>query len=438
VGIVPPVDAPRTLRDRAVKDKLQHLRHTDNTTNWYYLARAWVLILLCVGAVVGAHQWLLAEGYSPWWAILFWVPAVVVIGASQHQLAGATHEATHYILFKNRVLNEVISDLFCMFPLFSSTYVFRLHHLAHHQFINDPERDPDLSQLRHSGHWLKFPASKRALILMLLWQMTLIPLIFYVIIRARFSALGLEDNPYIDKDRTTSPRPRRIAVLHTTGLFGLMVLLSLTAPLWAVIVAPVVWTAGIFLLQYSIPAEQYFIARLKPALPPKTMMLLRVCFVFLLYTTLGLAAYFCGWMVWVYFLALWMLPIFTTFSLFMILRQLVQHGNCDRGWLTNTRTFLINPLIRYAVFPFGMDYHLAHHMYASIPHYNLPKLHEFLMQIPEYREQGIVVEGYFFSPHHGEPRNPTVLEVLGPDYHKGGEAVYIDESVVAGEMSPGQ
>ena len=43
-------------------------------------------------------------------------------------------------------------------------------------------------------------------------------------------------------------------------------------------------------------------------------------------------------------------------------------------------------------------------------------------------------EGYFVSPHHHQPRNPTVLEVLGPDYHKGGEEVFIDESVVDGEI----
>lgn len=435
MGILPPAGPPQSLRDRAVKDKLQELRQTDNLTNWYYLGRAWTLIVLSIAAVVVAHQWLVAEGYSPFWAVLVWIPAVMVIGASQHQLAGGTHEATHYLLFKNRVLNEVISDLLCMFPLFSSTYIFRLHHLAHHQFINDPERDPDFSQLQLSGHWIKFPASKRQLIVMLLWQLTLIPLITYMVIRGKYNALGVENNPYVDKDRYTSPRPRRIAVLHTFGLLGLSILLSLYAPLWAVLVVPVAWTAVIFLLQWSIPAEHYFITKLTPALQPKTMMMLRVAFVYVLATALGVTAYFFGPVVWAYFGLLWIFPIFTSFSLFMILRQLVQHGNGDRGWMTNTRTFLVNPFLRYAIFPFGMDYHLPHHMYASIPHYNLPKLHDYLMQVPEYRDQGTVVEGYFFSPHSHQPRNPTVLEVLGPDHHKVSEEVYIDGSVVAGEMA---
>ena len=35
--------------------------------------------------------------------------------------------------------------------------------------------------------------------------------------------------------------------------------------------------------------------------------------------------------------------------------------------LTNTRVFVVNPLVRYAVYSFGMDYHPPHHMYATVP-----------------------------------------------------------------------
>jgi fatty acid desaturase len=109
----------------------------------------------------------------------------------------------------------------------------------------------------------------------------------------------------------------------------------------------------------------------------------------------------------------------------------VQHGNGDRGWLTNTRTFLVNPFIRYAVFPFGMDYHLPHHMFCTVPHFNLPKLHAFLARYPEYSQEGIVVEGYFFPPKLDPNRNPTVLEVLGPEYNKSGAEVFIDDDATA-------
>ena len=42
-----------------------------------------------------------------------------------------------------------------------------------------------------------------------------------------------------------------------------------------------------------------------------------------------------------------------------------------------------------------------------------------------------VVEGYFFPPKPGPERNPTVLEVLGPEYHKSGEEVFIDADATA-------
>jgi fatty acid desaturase len=133
-----------------------------------------------------------------------------------------------------------------------------------------------------------------------------------------------------------------------------------------------------------------------------------------------------------YYVLLWLVPLFTSFAFFMILRQVVQHGNGGRGWLTNSRTFLVAPAIRFAVFPMGQDYHLPHHLYATIPHYRLRKLHDLLMQYPEYREEAVVVEGYFRPPHTPQTR-PTVLDVLGPDYAGAGKAVYIDNTVMDGD-----
>ena len=74
-----------------------------------------------------------------------------------------------------------------------------------------------------------------------------------------------------------------------------------------------------------------------------------------------------------YYFLLWLVPLFTSFSFFMILRQMVQHGNGDRGWLTNTRIFFVDRFINFAVFPMGQDYHLPHHLFATVPHYRLKR-----------------------------------------------------------------
>ena len=92
---------------------------------------------------------------------------------------------------------------------------------------------------------------------------------------------------------------------------------------------------------------------------------------------------------WYYFL-FWMVPAGTSFAFFMILRQVVQHGNGGRGWLTNTRIFLVNRPSTCAVFPLGQDYHLPHHLFASVPHYRLKQLHELLLQeSDEYRDSAV-------------------------------------------------
>ncbi len=114
----------------------------------------------------------------------------------------------------------------------------------------------------------------------------------------------------------------------------------------------------------------------------------------------------------------------------MVMRQAVQHGNGGRGMLTNTRVFFMRPLVNFSVFPIGQDYHLPHHLFATVPHYRLKELHEFLLAYPQYRQQAIEVENYFV-PRLAPPRRPTVVDVLGPQYApQDPRAVYIDNTVL--------
>jgi fatty acid desaturase len=127
---------------------------------------------------------------------------------------------------------------------------------------------------------------------------------------------------------------------------------------------------------------------------------------------------------------LWLVPIFTSFSFFMILRQWVQHGNADRGWLTNTRSFFVGRFINFSVFPIGQDYHLPHHLYATVPHYRLKHLHTALLAYPEYEAEAVQVHGYFVSPEKPQV-HPTVLDVLGPEHApRRFRGVHIDDTVL--------
>ena len=73
-------------------------------------------------------------------------------------------------------------------------------------------------------------------------------------------------------------------------------------------------------------------------------------------------------------------------------------------------------------------------MYATIPHYRLKAFHEFLMTREEYREQCQVVDNYVIPTHshtsEEEERNPTVVEVLGPEYACTSDEIHIDDTVL--------
>ena len=135
------------------------MMRADNRTNVAYIFREYILLAGVIGCGVWAHgAWsagtLATFGFVPLAAIV-----VVLIATVQHRLSGLAHDASHYVLFKNRLANELVSDLLLMFPIVAMTQKYRASHLGHHQYVNDPERDPDLLRLNHSSPQ-KFPVSK--------------------------------------------------------------------------------------------------------------------------------------------------------------------------------------------------------------------------------------------------------------------------------------
>ncbi|MDW8242959.1 MAG: fatty acid desaturase [Thermogemmata sp.] len=424
------VAAPQ-LSDPDFKQRLQELRQTDNWTNWYYLVRTWVYLAVVIGGAIWFFEQRAEWGLSWGWNVPVAVLAIILVGAGQHQLTGLAHEGSHYILFRNRYLNDWVSDLFCMFPIFASLYHYRLQHLAHHQFVNDPERDPDVAQLRASGHWLPFPLSKRQALWALLRQLWPPRLIRFMRVRAQFNATGTDKSPYLLPGHKPSKGAVRVGVIYLLLLVGALAGLYWTgAPLALYLAVPLgLWLAVCFIF-WKLPEQQFHRSRLRPVIHPRYTSMARVGVITIMLTTVTAATQatdrpFVG-----YFLLLWVVPLFTSFAFFMILRQIVQHGNGGRGWINNTRSFFVAPAIRFAVFPMGQDYHLPHHMYCTVPHYRLRQLHELLMQYPEYRAEALEVHGYFFSPERPQV-HPTVLDVLGPDYAPRSREVHIDEEILA-------
>ena len=426
------IDAPaKTLSDPELKAALQELRRTDNVRNWWFVVRTYLYLALVIGGAV----WFFENRESfdvSWWAnVPVALLAIVLVGAGQHQLSGLAHEGSHYILFRNRFVNDLASDLFTMFPLFASIYHYRLQHLAHHQFVNDPDRDPDVSQLKTSGHWLGFPLARREVIRAFRRQLSPFRLIRFMRIRAQYNATGTDKNPYMIKGQKPSKGAVRVGILYLLAMVATLTALFYLAQDWWVMPAATfaMWVivVAVFLI---LPDHKYHQSKLRPVIHARYTSALRVGFITLLLTSLAVATKLTGAPAVPYFLLLWVAPLFTAFAFFMILRQLVQHGNGGRGWINNTRTFLVAPVIRFAVFPFGQDYHLPHHMYATVPHYRLKKLHTLLMRYDEYRAEALEVHGYFVSPERPQV-HPTVVDVLGLEYAPRTADVHIDAEAVS-------
>lgn len=79
----------------------------------------------------------------------------------------------------------------------------------------------------------------------------------------------------------------------------------------------------------------------------------------------------------VQYLVLWILPLVTVVQAILRLRAIAEHGATTdfSSPLTAARTNVLPAWLEWLLFPHRVNYHIEHHLYASVPHYNLPRLH---------------------------------------------------------------
>jgi fatty acid desaturase len=88
----------------------------------------------------------------------------------------------------------------------------------------------------------------------------------------------------------------------------------------------------------------------------------------------------------VQYLVLWVLPLVTVVQAILRLRAIAEHGATTdfSSPLTAARTNLGPAWLRWALFPHNVNFHVEHHLYASVPQYHLPELHR------EMKSRGIL------------------------------------------------
>ena len=126
---------------------------------------------------------------------------------------------------------------------------------------------------------------------------------------------------------------------------------------------------------------------------------LRICFLTGVMVVLALAGWASLGRSTMYVFLLWLVPLVSSFPFFMFLRDVYQHSNADTGRLTNSRVFFTDPFTRWAVFVYGQDMHIPHHLFPAIPHYQLAELHELLKaENEQYMQLVVECHGTFNDP----------------------------------------
>lgn len=397
--------------------RIMRLRRPDNRTNLLCLAREYACLVLVIGAAVAFAESRAGWGLSWLWNLPVFALAIVLVGGLQHRLAGLGHEASHYSFLKNRYANDLVADLFCMFPIFTSVHFYRLFHMAHHQHTNDPEKDPDLLNLGRGKRAFEFPMSRKRFIAVVYFCVFVAPIRFmeYQFAYWRVNVLGKGRSIYNGTAQSRGPAIHLPWPATALGFLYMIGLGLLFTGLWSVgrtawIVPAALLAGGLAtVVLYLLPGRMVFQSPFRQVYSTRFSAGLRLwCYTAAL-AGLAVLGHQTGGRSFVYAFLLWNVPVTTTFPFYMLLRDVYQHSNADSGRLTNSRVFFADPFTRWAVFIYGQDMHIPHHLYPTVPHYRLAELHQLLKaNQEEYDRLVIECQGTF----QGSDGRPSILDEM--------------------------
>jgi fatty acid desaturase len=100
---------------------------------------------------------------------------------------------------------------------------------------------------------------------------------------------------------------------------------------------------------------------------------------------------------WLGLLVYWLVPLFTYFLWIIYVRGVAEHfGGIEdhEHLLEKTRHIEANFFERLLIAPNYIHVHIGHHLYPSVPFYNLRELQRLLMLNPDYARRAHVTKGY--------------------------------------------
>ncbi len=93
--------------------------------------------------------------------------------------------------------------------------------------------------------------------------------------------------------------------------------------------------------------------------------------------------------------AFWFVPAVSVLGALLRLRSLAEHSVIEgKHDLNMTRHVEATWLERLTLAPINVNYHLAHHLYPSVPFYNLPQLHRRLLACETFKTHAHITKSY--------------------------------------------
>ena len=384
-----PRDDFAELRNKDLVAQINQMRRLDNWTNWRFLAVEYIYLAIVIGIGFAiCVAW--SRSLIPTWIFAVGVIATSILtGIGQHRLVMLGHEASHFALFRNKALNELASDWFCFFPIWVTTYNYRLQHLAHHQHTNDPELDPDCAYMAVCGHTYKPPMERGDFIrkCMLGPALAIPNQLRFLFIRIQLALLTGVMAKFRRPEGWVGRLILALFLLVFVSGLGFAYFTSRSTMLWP-------WALAVLAVSLIavnlVPRKSLIEGAYKAYVDPRWALMGRLAYIALLCTGLVHLRLATGLPFVMGYYLLWLLPLATTFSYLMVLREDIQHSHTLPGRFRNTRDADVPRLMKWAVFPYGMDLHLAHHLFSMVPHYRLSELDQLLQTTMAYREQRVV------------------------------------------------
>lgn len=94
------------------------------------------------------------------------------------------------------------------------------------------------------------------------------------------------------------------------------------------------------------------------------------------------------------YLQFWIIPYITWYQVIWRIRVISEHNAVPEDVLSGTRTTRANIIDHLFFGPNNANYHAEHHLYPSVPFFNLPKLHTRLMKDAQFVASTHFTKGY--------------------------------------------